>query len=57
MRLLLDENLPLALERRLREKGYEAEHLITLGHRGVRDSELSSRLQRGELVAWEVFDS
>ncbi len=46
MRLLLDENFPLALERRLRDKGYTAEHLITLGLRATLDSELSLRLQR-----------
>jgi hypothetical protein len=34
LRLLLDENFPLALERRLRANWFTAEHLITLGQRG-----------------------
>lgn len=46
MRFLLDENFPLALLRRLRESGYDAEHLITLGQRGLPDSAIRKRLER-----------
>lgn len=46
MRLLLDENFPLALQRRLLEEGLEVEHVITLGRRGMHDRELIARLRR-----------
>lgn len=46
MRFLLDENFPLALLRRLRDSGYDAEHLITLGQRGIPDSAIRRRLER-----------
>lgn len=35
MKILLDENFPLALTRKLREDGQEVEHIILLGLRGV----------------------
>ena len=44
MKFLLDENFPLPLYHRLREKGYDAEHVIVLGQRGVSDSVLRARL-------------
>jgi hypothetical protein len=47
VRLLLDENFPLALERRMLEEGFDVEHVITLGRRGMLDRELFARL-RGE---------
>ena len=50
MRFLLDENFPLSLYRRLREAGYDAEHVIVLGQRGVPDSVLRARLAQDELV-------
>ena len=50
MKFLLDENFPLSLYRRLREKGYDAEHIIALGQRGTPDSELRKRLAAEELV-------
>src|SRR5947207_582819 len=38
VRIFLDENFPLGLERRLKNDGYEAEHVITIGwFRGKRD--------------------
>ncbi len=40
MKVLLDENLPLALVRRLREDGHESERVIELGVRGMADREL-----------------
>ncbi len=50
MKFLLDENFPLSLYRRLREKGYDAEHIIVLGQRGAPDSALRERLAAEELV-------
>ena len=50
MRLLLDENFPLALYRRLRDSGQDVEHVITLGQRGIGDDALRSRLAREALV-------
>ena len=50
MRLLLDENFPLALYRRLRDAGQDVEHVITLGQRGIGDDALRSRLAREALV-------
>lgn len=44
MRFLLDENLPLQLHRRLIAAGFESEHIITLGRRGVPDAEIVARL-------------
>ncbi len=50
MKFLLDENFPLPLYHRLRAAGYDAEHIITLGLRGVKDSEIRKRLAREEVV-------
>ena len=50
MKILLDENFPLPLYRRLRDKGYDAEHVIVLGQRGMPDSTLRQRLAAEELV-------
>ena len=50
MKLLLDENFPLSLHRRLRQKGYDAEHVIVLGQRGMPDSALRERLAKETLV-------
>lgn len=50
MKILLDENFPLPLYHRLREKGYDAEHVIVLGQRGMPDSVLRQRLAAEELV-------
>ena len=44
MRFLLDENFPLALERRLAEAGVDVEHVITAGRRGMPDAEIRRRL-------------
>ncbi len=44
MRILLDENFPIQLYRRLREAGYEAEHIIALGLRGLSDDAIRQRL-------------
>jgi predicted nuclease of predicted toxin-antitoxin system len=44
MKILLDQNFPLALTRRLREEGHDAEHLIELGQRGTADVIIVKRL-------------
>ena len=50
MKILLDENFPLPLYHRLRTSGYDVEHIIVLGLRGVKDSELRKRLAREEII-------
>jgi predicted nuclease of predicted toxin-antitoxin system len=50
VRFLLDENFPLALYHRLKLNGYEVEHLIVLGQRGLPDSIIKERLGREALV-------
>ncbi|MGO9606573.1 MAG: DUF5615 family PIN-like protein [Candidatus Binataceae bacterium] len=37
MRILLDENFPLALVGRLQQEGYPVDHIILLGIRGTTD--------------------
>jgi hypothetical protein len=44
MRILLDENFPIQLYRRLQEVGHDAEHIIALGLRGLPDTEIRRRL-------------
>lgn len=44
MRILLDENFPIQLYRRLQHAGYLAEHIIALGLRGLPDSDIRRRL-------------
>ena len=50
MKILLDENFPLPLFHRLRATGYDVEHIIALGLRGTKDSELRKRLMREEII-------
>lgn len=50
MRLLLDENFPLALYRRLRDAGQDVEHVIAIGQQGIGDDVLRSRLAREAVV-------
>ncbi len=50
MTILLDENFPLPLYYRLRAAGYDVEHIIILGQRGVKDSEIRKRLVREDIV-------
>jgi len=50
VKILLDENFPLPLYKRLREAGYDAEHVIALGRRGMPDAELRDRLSREALI-------
>ena len=50
MRILLDENFPIALHRALAESGREVDHVILLGLRGSSDSVLLDQLRREELL-------
>jgi len=50
VRILLDENFPLRLHRRLLAAGYDAEHIIALGQRGVADVVIRRRLESEELL-------
>ena len=50
MRILLDENFPLALHHQLVQAGYEAEHIILLGQRGLRDAVIRRRLHSEPLL-------
>ncbi len=49
MKIVLDENFPLALVRSLREEGREVEHIILLGLRGAPDSAIIERLNSKSL--------
>lgn len=44
MKILLDENFPLALYRSLKADGEDVEHIITLGLRGTSDQHIRERL-------------
>lgn len=50
MRVLLDENFPLGLLRALQADGVVADHVITLGWRGVSDTELRARVTHDDVV-------
>ena len=50
MKILLDENFPPPLYHRLRSSGYDVEHIIALGQRGLADSAIIERLAREDLV-------
>ncbi len=50
MKILLDENFPLALVEKLRDEGREVEHTILLGIRGTLDSVIRKRLSAEELL-------
>jgi uncharacterized protein DUF5615 len=40
LRILLDENFPIQLYRKLRESGHHTEHIIVSGERGLPDFEI-----------------
>jgi hypothetical protein len=44
LKILLDENFPLALYRSLKANGEDVEHIITLGLRGTPDHQIRERL-------------
>ena len=50
MKILLDENFPLALFRSLQADGEHVEHIITLGWRGASDQRIRERLLDSELL-------
>jgi hypothetical protein len=50
LKILLDENFPLPLYHRLHAEGYDVEHIIVLGQRGIRDVELRKRLAEEDMV-------
>jgi hypothetical protein len=50
VKVLLDENFPLGLVRRLQADGLIAEHIITIGWRGASDTRIRERLQDSELL-------
>jgi len=50
MRILLDENFPLALLWKLQEEGHEVDHIILLGLRGPTDRAIVDRLKSEDLL-------
>jgi len=50
VKILLDENFPLALVRELEKTGREVDHVITLGLRGAPDSAIIERLKSEEIL-------
>ncbi|MDQ3813604.1 MAG: DUF5615 family PIN-like protein [Armatimonadota bacterium] len=50
MTILLDENFPLRLYRRLLQQGHAVEHIIMLGQRGISDTEIRRRLKNEVLL-------
>ncbi len=50
MRILLDENFPLALLRRLQKEGCDADHIIMLGMRGAADRAIVTLLDTDEIL-------
>lgn len=57
MRFLLDENFPLQLQRRLTAAGVDSEHIITMGRRGMPDSEIVARLAVEEDLVFVTQDT
>jgi len=50
MRILLDENFPLALLWKLQEEGYQVDHIILLGQRGAPDRAIIDQLNSEDLL-------
>jgi predicted nuclease of predicted toxin-antitoxin system len=50
VKILLDENFPLQLYRRLRLSGYDVEHIIILGQRAIPDSAIRERIFKEDMV-------
>jgi len=50
VRVFLDENFPLGLERQLQNSGFQADHVITMGWRGASDARIRSRLVEADLL-------
>ena len=56
MRILLDENFPLPLQRRLAREGLDADHVISVNLRGASDSALR-RLLEGQDILFLTQDA
>jgi hypothetical protein len=50
MKILLDENFPLALVRRLRQEGHHVDHIILLGIRGTTDRAILDLLASDDIL-------
>ena len=50
MRILLDENFPLALLWKLQEEGHQVDHIILLGLRGAPDRAIVDRLNSEDVL-------
>jgi predicted nuclease of predicted toxin-antitoxin system len=50
MKILLDENFPLALVPELRKEGFEIEHVILLQQRGTSDAIIVDRLNSEDVL-------
>jgi len=50
VKILLDENFPLQLYRRLHLSGYDVEHIIVISRRGMSDDAIRERISREELA-------
>ena len=50
MRILLDENFPLALLWKLQEEGHQVDHIILLGLRGAPDRAIVDRLNSEDFL-------
>jgi hypothetical protein len=50
VKVLLDENFPLGLLRRLHADGFAAEHIITLGWRGAPDTRIREHIQDDQVI-------
>lgn len=57
MKVLLDENFPLALLHSLRDAGLEAEHIIDSGQRGQPPQRVFEIADSGELLPWTVIET
>ena len=56
MKVLLDENFPLALVRVFEGDGFKVDHIITLGWRGASDERIRERLTDRELIFFTQDD-
>jgi predicted nuclease of predicted toxin-antitoxin system len=50
MRILLDENFPLALLWKLQDEGHQVDHIILLGLRGASDRAIIDRLNSEDIL-------
>jgi hypothetical protein len=57
VRILLDENFPLQLYRRLKEAGHDVEHILAIGQRGAPDSYIRERLKREANLVFPTQDT